>query len=84
MFSPCSAQTEIFEFKYLNSVSGIVAIFVLLVVSQFVGLVRAEEQVDYGKQVKPILLERCYACHGALKQEGGLRLDTVASNGCRW
>ncbi|CAN5491767.1 hypothetical protein BH23VER1_BH23VER1_21280 [soil metagenome] len=27
--------------------------------------------------VKPVLQERCYACHGALKQEAGLRLDTA-------
>lgn len=39
--------------------------------------VRAE-QVDYVRDVKPILKERCYACHGALKQESGLRLDTAA------
>jgi len=38
----------------------------------------ADEQGDYVKQIKPLLRERCYACHGALKQEGGLRLDTVA------
>jgi mono/diheme cytochrome c family protein len=37
-----------------------------------------DDPVDYLKQVKPILRERCYACHGALKQEGGLRLDTAA------
>ncbi len=36
----------------------------------------AEEAVDYTRQIKPILQSRCYACHGALKQEGGLRLDT--------
>lgn len=34
--------------------------------------------VDYLKQVKPLLESRCYACHGALKQNGKLRLDTVA------
>ncbi|MCA1964603.1 MAG: DUF1549 domain-containing protein, partial [Prosthecobacter sp.] len=34
--------------------------------------------VDYVKDIKPLLKERCYACHGALKQKGGLRLDTVA------
>lgn len=34
-------------------------------------------QVDYLKQVKPLLASRCYACHGALKQQAGLRLDTV-------
>lgn len=32
---------------------------------------------DYAKSVKPLLQERCYACHGALKQKGGLRLDTA-------
>ncbi|MFG0332285.1 MAG: DUF1549 domain-containing protein, partial [Maioricimonas sp. JB049] len=32
---------------------------------------------DYLEQVKPVLHERCYACHGALKQEAGLRLDTA-------
>ena len=40
-----------------------------------VSIVRAE--VDYAKVVKPLLQERCYACHGALKQKGGLRLDTA-------
>ncbi len=33
--------------------------------------------VDYAKDIKPLLKERCYACHGALKQKAGLRLDTV-------
>ena len=40
--------------------------------------VLAEEQVNYLRQIKPILAKRCYACHGALKQEAGLRLDTAA------
>jgi hypothetical protein len=35
--------------------------------------------VDYGSDVKPILERRCYACHGAFKQEAGLRLDTGAA-----
>jgi len=35
------------------------------------------EDVDYRKHVKPILESRCYACHGALKQKGKLRLDTA-------
>ena len=38
----------------------------------------AAERVDYATQVKPILAARCYACHGALKQKAGLRLDTGA------
>lgn len=37
----------------------------------------AQEKVDYVNQIKPLLRARCYACHGALKQEAGLRLDTA-------
>ncbi len=33
----------------------------------------------YTEQIKPLLKERCYACHGALKQKAGLRLDTAQS-----
>jgi mono/diheme cytochrome c family protein len=39
----------------------------------------AAEPVDYLRDIKPILKERCFACHGALKQQSGLRLDTGAS-----
>ena len=35
------------------------------------------EPVDYLRQIKPVLQARCYACHGVLKQEAGLRLDTA-------
>ncbi len=36
-----------------------------------------ESKVDYLTQIKPLLQSRCYACHGSLKQEANLRLDTV-------
>ena len=39
----------------------------------------AADPVDYVRDVKPILRERCFSCHGALKQKGKLRLDTVAA-----
>jgi len=38
----------------------------------------AADAADYLQQIKPVLQARCYACHGVLKQEGGLRLDTAA------
>jgi hypothetical protein len=38
-----------------------------------------EKPADYATQIKPLLQARCYACHGALKQQAGLRLDTAAS-----
>jgi len=37
----------------------------------------AGDAVDYARDIKPILKAKCYSCHGALKQEGNLRLDTV-------
>src|SRR5215471_8913960 len=39
---------------------------------------RGAEPVDYIRDIKPILSSRCYACHGALQQKAGLRLDTAA------
>ncbi|MFN3648958.1 MAG: DUF1553 domain-containing protein [Armatimonadota bacterium] len=42
------------------------------------GTLLAQDRVDYLRQVKPVLTERCVACHGVLKQQGGLRLDTAA------
>ena len=33
-------------------------------------------KVDYITQIKPLLNTKCYSCHGALKQESELRLET--------
>ncbi len=38
-----------------------------------------EGEVDYRRDVKPLLSRRCIACHGALKKNAGLRLDTAAN-----
>ena len=35
----------------------------------------AAHAVDYDKDIKTLLLERCVSCHGSVKQKGGLRLD---------
>ena len=35
----------------------------------------AADAVDYQRDVKPLLFHKCAACHGALKQSAGLRLD---------
>jgi hypothetical protein len=43
-------------------------------------LTQAEEKpVDFGRDVKPILARNCYRCHGPLKQQHGLRVDTAAA-----
>ena len=38
----------------------------------------ANEPIDYGRDVRPILAESCFQCHGpdAESREAGLRLDT--------
>lgn len=38
--------------------------------------VASNRAVDYQRDIKPLLAKSCTACHGALKQESGLRLDT--------
>jgi hypothetical protein len=40
---------------------------------------RAADPIDYAKHVRPVLQERCYACHGALKQQSKLRVDSGAA-----
>lgn len=37
------------------------------------------EQIDFfEKEIRPVLVKRCYSCHGAKKQEASLRLDSHA------
>ena len=38
-------------------------------------LAAAASPVDYVRDVEPILRRNCYACHGAMQQMNGLRLD---------
>lgn len=39
----------------------------------------AAEQIDFSKDIKPILEVQCLSCHGAEKPKGGLRLDSRAN-----
>jgi len=57
--------------------STLIAVCSVILIASHSTVVTAAE-VDYLRDVKPILKTRCYACHGAIKQEAGLRLDTVA------
>ncbi len=36
-------------------------------------------ETSFERDVRPILQQRCFACHGALKQEAELRVDTVSA-----
>ncbi len=37
----------------------------------------ADLDTDYLRDVKPVLRNRCYTCHGAIRSEAGLRVDTA-------
>lgn len=52
----------------------LIAVFLLSCLSR---AVQADDRVDYLTQIKPLLQEKCYSCHGVLKQEGNLRLETL-------
>src|SRR5262249_9455377 len=39
----------------------------------------ATRQVDFAKDVRPLLEKTCYECHGPEKQKAGLRLDQKAA-----
>ena len=48
---------------------------VALVAIAFPSALSADEPVEFARDIKPILASRCTQCHGAEKQESGLRLD---------
>src|SRR5438132_13459366 len=49
---------------------------VIVGVCSFGGIARAAD-VDYVREIKPLLAARCTSCHGALRQRSALRVDTV-------
>ncbi|HEX3870681.1 MAG TPA: DUF1549 domain-containing protein, partial [Pirellulales bacterium] len=54
--------------------------FLMAWVSLAFGIAAASEpsQVDYARDIKPVLAKRCYSCHGAEQAEASLRLDHKA------
>jgi hypothetical protein len=59
-------------------------LFVLVAMSWMVGRASADESRTnpqdsqfFETKVRPLLVERCLRCHGATKQNGGLRLDSA-------
>jgi hypothetical protein len=47
----------------------------LLMAFSLLPQVLAAEDIDFNRDIAPILEERCWGCHGADEQESGLRLD---------
>src|SRR6187402_1058768 len=49
------------------------------------GAMAQEKRLDYGRDVRPILSENCFHCHGqdSKKRMAGLRLDVPGNAGAR-
>jgi mono/diheme cytochrome c family protein len=52
-------------------------LFLLVGLAALPAQLAAGEVVDYLRDIKPVLRERCFACHGSLKQQAKLRLDAA-------
>jgi hypothetical protein len=66
-------------FRDMHSHTLRTLLFLTLVCATTQESIQSQDYETYLNRVKPVLQSRCYACHGALKQEAKLRLDTVAS-----
>jgi hypothetical protein len=65
--------------RYLPSRVGATWLLCSFLALPVVRSVAAGDQFEsYTGKLRPLLAERCFSCHGGLKQEAGLRLDTVS------
>ena len=70
-----------FNRRHVGSRAALVAVVVLVVVTAVQAAEPAalppatKKKVDFVADIKPLLTMHCHKCHGASKQEGGLRLD---------
>ena len=70
-----------FNRRHVGSRAALVAVVVLVVVTAAQAAEPAalppatKKKVDFVADIKPLLTMHCHKCHGASKQEGGLRLD---------
>jgi hypothetical protein len=70
------------DVRLLPNRSVVGAWFVLLLATPALAAERSfpsEDVAFFERKVRPVLVERCLKCHGAKKQESGLRLDSRAA-----
>ena len=56
-----------------------VEVSVAILILCFLGQAPETESEFFESQVRPLLVAKCYRCHGAQEQRGGLRLDSAAA-----
>src|SRR5438046_539544 len=70
LVTPCNPRSNPMN-RRLASLAAALALGALTA-----GAARAEDKVDFGKQIFPIFKESCLKCHGAEKQKAKLALHT--------
>jgi hypothetical protein len=58
------------------STAALALFFAVVPVGEFAA--QAPSQVDFQRDIQPLLRERCYGCHGPDQQMNGFRLDRRA------
>lgn len=61
---------------------GLTSLVLLLALVSHLEPMRAEEkaEIDYQRQIVPILKQHCFGCHGPEKQEAEIRLDNLSTD----
>jgi hypothetical protein len=78
---PVKAYLEAMKNRHrLQHKAWLVIVFVAVSASSLLAADPSPEDIEFfEKQVRPVLVQSCFKCHGETKQEGGLRLDSRAA-----
>ena len=66
---------RIVRYGVAGAALSVVSVFALTSAPVWFAVTRAQTRIDFGRDVQPLLKERCYECHGPTKQMNGYRLD---------
>ncbi len=71
-------KTAIKGFLQITLIAGLVSCYISIhnAVAAPLGSALSDEEQFFETQIRPLLVESCFECHGAEKQKGGLRLDS--------
>ena len=65
--------------KYGYIMNRLIIISSICLVSSLGTMIHAEDTVDFFRDIKPIMVAKCFKCHSQLEAESELRLDSIAA-----